>query len=95
MTIVASGVGARLDLSSIPRHPAAAEDEALGGGEDYELLATLPDDEAVVRARSRLHEDFGVPLTRIGGIIDGEGLVAVGPGGDERPLAPSGWDHLR
>jgi thiamine-monophosphate kinase len=90
----ASGVGARVELSSIPRHPAADEDEALGGGEDYELLATLPDDEAVTRARSQLHDAFGVPLTAIGGIIE-EGLVAAGSDGRERPLTPTGWDHLR
>jgi thiamine-monophosphate kinase len=90
----ASGVGARLESAAVPRHPAATEEEALGGGEDYELLATLPDDDAVQRARSQLHDAFGVPLTRIGRIIE-TGLLAVGPDGRERPLTPSGWDHLR
>lgn len=89
----ASGVGARLDPSRVPVHPAATLDEALGGGEDYELLATLPDPDAVARARARLHDAFGVPLGEIGDIIE-EGLVAVDDRGEERPLEPRGWDHL-
>src|SRR4029450_456358 len=38
----ASGVGARLNLEDVPVHPAAAEGGALGGGEDYALLAKMP-----------------------------------------------------
>jgi thiamine-monophosphate kinase len=89
----ASGVGARVELAELPRHPAATPDEARAGGEDYELLATLPDDAAVAEARRRLDEAFGVPLAAIGVIIEG-GLVAV-DGGGEHPLEPEGWDHLR
>jgi thiamine-monophosphate kinase len=89
----ASAVGVRLDLSALPRHPVATDEEVLGGGEDYELLATLPDGPAVSGARAQLSEAFGVPLAEIGRIIEGE-LVAV-DGGEERPLEPEGWDHLR
>jgi thiamine-monophosphate kinase len=94
----ASGTGARLELARVPRHPAATPAEALAGGEDYELLATLPDREAVEGARSELREAFGVSLGDIGAIID-EGLVAVDENGTERPLmtegANAGWDHFR
>jgi thiamine-monophosphate kinase len=89
----ASGLGARVELGELPRHPAATHDEARAGGEDYELLAALPDDAAVLDARRRLDEAFGVPLAAIGAIIEG-GLVAVDEGG-EHPLEPEGWDHLR
>lgn len=94
----ASEAGARVELARIPRHPAATPEEALAGGEDYELLATLPDHDAVEAARSDLREAFGVSLGDIGAIID-EGLVAVDENGTERPLltegAIAGWDHFR
>ena len=93
-----SGTGARIELARIPRHPAATPAEALAGGEDYELLATLPDVEAFEDARSELRDAFGVSLGDIGAIID-EGLVAVDENGTERPLmtegANAGWDHFR
>ena len=54
-----------------------------------------PDDAAVEAARSELKEAFGVPLTEIGRIVDGEGLTAIEADGTERPLEPTGWDHFR
>jgi thiamine-monophosphate kinase len=90
-----SGVGARIELAALPAHPAATEDEVLGGGEDYQLLATLPSERAVHDARAQLDEGFGVSLADIGVIIEGEGLVAVGADGAERSLAIEGWDHFR
>jgi thiamine-monophosphate kinase len=88
----ASGVGARVGLSEIPVHPAATPAEALGGGEDYELIAALPTD-AVGPAREELRASFGVPLAAIGDIIE-EGLLAVGEDGAEHPLRIEGWDHF-
>jgi thiamine-monophosphate kinase len=98
----ASGVGARVGIADVPVHPAATPAEALGGGEDYELLATLPDLDAVEEARSELREGFGVSLSDIGGIIEAkseEGLHAVLEDGTEGPLIAEGtmqgWDHFR
>ncbi len=91
----ASHVGAQVVLGDVPVAAGATLDDALGGGEDYELLATLPDDAAVEAARSELKEGFGVPLTEIGRIVDGEGLTAIEADGTERPLEPTGWDHFR
>jgi thiamine-monophosphate kinase len=93
----ASATGVRVETARIPVHPAATLAEALGGGEDYELLATVPDSRgAVEAARSELREGFGVSLTDIGVIIEAEGtLVAVEEDGAERPLAIEGWDHFR
>jgi thiamine-monophosphate kinase len=90
----ASGVGASVSVEVVPVAAAATPEDALGGGEDYELLATLPDDEAVARTGSELRGVFGVSLTEIGRIIE-EGLVAVGSDGRERPLETKGWDHFR
>ncbi len=90
----ASGVGVRLDESAVPIAAAATAEEAMSGGEDYELLATLGNDEAVERSRRELDERFGVSLSEIGRIIEGERIVAL-PDGTERPLEAKGWDHLR
>jgi thiamine-monophosphate kinase len=90
----ASGVGVRLQLGSVPVAPAATLDDALGGGEDYELLATLPDVGVVEVARAELRDAFGVELTEIGVVIEGEGLLGVGEDGVERPLEATGWDHF-
>ena len=90
----ASGVGARLEVGAVPVAAAATVAEALGGGEDYEILATLPDAAAATAAADDLREAFGVELTTIG-TITGSGLVALTPDGDESPLQPTGWDHFR
>jgi thiamine-monophosphate kinase len=99
----ASGVGARIELGAVPVaesvRAAASTLEvdplelALGGGEDYELLAAL-DPSAVERAAEALEDRYGVTLTRIGTIIEGQGVTAVGPDGREAPLEPKGWDHF-
>ena len=89
----ASGVGVRLDPAAVPAHPAAAEGEALGGGEDYELLATMPSAGAVADAAGELADVFATPLTAIGTITT-EGLETVDDSGKTHPLEPSGWDHF-
>lgn len=66
---------------------------ALEGGEDYELLATLPPT-AVRRVASKLAERFGTQLTDVGEIREARGLVAIEDDGTERPLEPRGWDHF-
>ena len=91
----ASAAGATVVLGDVPVAGGATLDDALGGGEDYELLATLPDEAAVEAARTELKEAFGVPLAEIGRIVDGGGLTAVESDGTERPMEPTGWDHFR
>jgi thiamine-monophosphate kinase len=97
-----SAVGARLDLGSVPvtegverlRDVLSVDplELALSGGEDYELLATIGEP-AVSRARTKLVERFGVPLTEVGEITE-SGLTAVDERGLEGPLEPKGWDHF-
>jgi thiamine-monophosphate kinase len=91
----ASGVGARVSIDDVPVAEGATVDDALGGGEDYELLATIPDEEAIEAARIELKEGFGLALTEIGRIVEEKGLTAVLGDGTERPLEPTGWDHFR
>lgn len=63
----------------------------LGGGDDYELLFTVPEDE---EERIPSHAaDFGVPVTRIGRVEKGSGAVLRDRTG-ERDIADLGHDHL-
>lgn len=81
----ASRVAASLDRP-LPVFRGATLDHALHGGEDYELLFTLPP------ACKPPGSYRGVPLTRIGEIRTGRpGRVLLAG----RPLAPLGYDHLR
>jgi thiamine-monophosphate kinase len=94
----ASGAGARIDAAALPFAAgfvplcaalgADALELALGGGEDYVLLFTLP---AALAPPRR----FGCQA--IGTITRGHrvSIASVAPfGSGARPLAPSGWDHL-
>ncbi|WP_242392080.1 thiamine-phosphate kinase [Anaeromyxobacter oryzisoli] len=97
----ASGAGALVDAAALPRSAAyrravAGRDDpwapALGGGEDYELLAAIPPTrlpEALAEARAAR-----TPLTVIGRLVRGRGVRVVDPDGRELPLPP-GHDHLR
>jgi thiamine-monophosphate kinase len=81
----ASGAAAELD-GDLPVWPGASLAHALHGGEDYELLFTLP---ASAKAPSRL---AGLPITRIGTVIRGKaGMIRLGDG----YLQPLGYDHFR
>jgi thiamine-monophosphate kinase len=91
---VAAGVGARIRMADVPVAAGATLEEALGGGEDYELLATLPDAEAVTRASMEIKQSFGVALTDIGEIVEGTAAVTVTDGESERTIEPTGWDHF-
>ena len=91
----ASGVAATIAIADVPVADLATLEEALGGGEDYELLATMPNEAAIEAARAELKGAFGVPLSVIGTIVEGAGVTAVDADGTERPLEPIGWDHFR
>jgi len=62
---------------------------ALHGGEDYELLFTVPR-----RKASRMPSHFhGVPITRIGELTSRRAIL-LDSSGRTRPLRPLGWDHF-
>jgi thiamine-monophosphate kinase len=64
---------------------------AIDGGEDYELLFTVPK-----RLAARLPGQMdGVPITVIGEIVHGKGITLVDAEGHSRPLQASGWDPFR
>lgn len=64
---------------------------AVSGGEDYELLACLPE-EALAGAAAAVAAAGGA-LRAIGTVVPGEGVVLSLP--DGRRLAPLGYDQLR
>jgi len=96
----ASGVGARIDAVKIPavRVPKTARrrghdslDLALHGGDDYELLFTVP------RGKRRgIPRTFhGIPLTAIGEITKDCAVLLMEEAGREVPLPNLGWDPFR
>ena len=85
----AGGVGARIDAARLPIHEAATLEDALGGGEDYEVLATVADGSD---ASTEMRRTFGVELSSIGVITEARGLVLVDTAGNERTVDPAGWD---
>jgi len=96
----ASGVGARVEAEKMPRTRNANTVRKLGldhsalalhGGDDYELLFTVPPQ----RAKSLPRSFQGVKLTTIGRITQKAKLVVCEENGCERPLAASGWDPFR
>ncbi len=96
---VASGVGLMVEADALPlalgltELAAAAERDPLelatSGGEDYELLAALPE-ERLAGAVAAVENHGG--LTRIGTIVAGEGVEIRLPGGEL--LEPRGFDQL-
>lgn len=93
-----SGVGAVVEADRLPLSPAAAglpdaRRSALTGGDDYELLVTIPP--AHVAAALAAAAATGVPLTRIGQIDDRAGEVTVVTA-DRRPFPVErpGWTHF-
>lgn len=96
----ASDVGALVESAALPRPklplvPGArhldAVQLALHGGEDYELLFTVPN-----RRRAHVPKRLaGVDLTRIGRITRERGLYLVRADGHREALPLLGWDHFR
>jgi thiamine-monophosphate kinase len=76
--------GAGFELTSVPVAPAATLEEALGGGEDYQLVFAAPDDAAVIAAFEGLD-----PPVAIGRVVADRSVRTLGG----VALAPSGWQH--
>jgi thiamine-monophosphate kinase len=73
-------------------HPLAIEC-LLAGGDDYELCFTVPKSERTnVELLSR---EEGIPLTRIGSIEEGAGLVVLDSAGRTVTTRVKGYDHFQ
>jgi thiamine-monophosphate kinase len=94
----ASGVALEIDLADLPLAPEAEQEAvkastsagqfAAAGGEDFELLAAMPAefDGAVAFAR-----DCGIPLTRIGSVVEGSGVRLLDGG---HAVTVKSFDHF-
>lgn len=86
-----SGVGAIVRANALPLHPLLANSkdalqQALHGGEDYELLFTARPSARVPRSIK------GVPVTRIGEIVRRDEIL-LEQDGQTAPLVAGGWEH--
>ena len=80
-----SGCAAELN-GTLPDFPGASVQQALSGGEDYELLFAVP-------AHQRVPDSVaGLPITEIGRCVKGKaGWILF----DGKPLPAAGWDPFK
>jgi thiamine-monophosphate kinase len=99
----ASNVGCRLEERLVPVNSAAAElarrrqqpeiAAALSGGEDYELLFTMPPENVELLLGEA--KAARITISPIGSITPArEGRILVRPDGETVPLRNTGWDHF-
>lgn len=97
-----SGCGGRVEIAALPRSTEYREAcgrfgkdpyaLCLGGGEDYELLFTLP--APMLDEARKLGDATGAPVTVIGGIVTEPGLYLAAPQGGEYNAPIKGYDHF-
>ncbi|GLQ92328.1 thiamine-phosphate kinase [Dyella acidisoli] len=96
----ASSVGAEIDTALLPRSSALLSlfDDAsslhfaLSGGDDYELCFTVPA-QRVASVQTDLAK-LGCGATRIGRIVEGEGVKVRDANGQWLEPVQRGWDHF-
>jgi thiamine-monophosphate kinase len=80
-----SGVRLRIALAEVPCAAGVSPEDAVSGGDDYELLFTVP-------PARRADAEAAAPVTWLGEVGAGSGLVLVGL--DGRPVAGlRGYEH--
>ena len=97
----ASGAAARIDVQAVPLSTAARSvlansaaliETVLTGGDDYEIVAAVPE--------NRLHPlreaaaRVGIAVTTIGRIEEGEGVTVAGPDGRPVALKRASFSHF-
>ncbi len=86
-----SGVAAEVIAAKLPIHPAATLEQALHGGEDYELLFSAPPHARLPRSVG------GVAVSCIGKIVRkraGKSQIALVTASGVRQLKRRGWEHF-
>lgn len=80
----ASGCGFVVDRSALPKNAGCTVDQALGDGEDFELLLAIPADRTAGLLQAWSNQFPDLPLTVIGRLV---------PAGEGETLS-GGWDHF-
>ena len=88
--ILAEAVPIHDDAREHTPDAAAALAAALTDGEDYELLFSLPPDEAEKLCRA---QPLPVEVNRIGQVVAGSGIALLHSDGRTEELKPCGWEH--
>lgn len=97
----ASNVAAEIAVERVPLSAAATAalaiapgewDRVLGGGDDYELLFTVPPEES--NSLARLGDALDLPLTAIGHIVAGEGVRVLAADGSVITPRRPGYAHF-
>jgi len=86
-----SRVAAEVDAAALPVHSGATLEQALNGGEDYELLFTASPEARVPRRIA------GVAVTRVGRMVrprKGRPAVTLVSSQGRQALVPRGWEHF-
>jgi thiamine-monophosphate kinase len=87
-----SDVCAEIDAGAIPLYPGANLEQALHGGEDYELLFTAQPSARIPR------QIAAVPVTAIGRIVKKgrprQSLITLVTATGRQPLERHGWEHF-
>jgi thiamine-monophosphate kinase len=103
--MAASGARGVVRLADVPIHPDALTmsrqpgdgksplDHALADGEDFELIMAMPPDAARALVAAAASPSLGLPITVIGAVEAGSGLVAIAADGSRRSLEPRGFLH--
>ncbi len=93
-----SGVAARIEAAAVPVSAAARAagpdwlERRLTGGDDYELLLSVPPDrEAALQAAA---QGAGIAVTRIGGFAIGDGVTVLDQAGHPMAIRRPGWSHF-
>ncbi len=91
----ASGCAIDIDAREVPvdADSGASYEQAVSGGEDYELcFAVAP--AAAQHVSERFTREFGIRLTRVGSVQDGSGVWELGPAG-RRAISHGGYQHFK
>ncbi len=86
-----SGVSAEIDAKAVPVYAGATLEQALHGGEDYELLFTSRPNTTIPRSIA------GVSVSRIGKIVKrrtGQPRIILTDGSGRHSLRRGGWEHF-